>query len=41
MKMNRKGKGVLGTIEVPFDTLVNYRGMLVETVNNIEAFVKK
>ena len=39
--MQRKGKTVLGTVEVPFDTLVNYRGVLVETVNNIEAFVKK
>ncbi len=40
-KMQRKGKTMLGTVEVPFDTLVQYRGMLVETVNNIEAFVKK
>jgi hypothetical protein len=39
--MQRKGKAVLGTVEVPFDTLVQYRGMLVETANNIEAFVKK
>jgi len=39
--MQRKGKSVLGTVEVPFDTLVAYRGILVETVNNIEAFVKK
>jgi len=39
--MQRKGKAVLGTMEVPFDTLVQYRGMLVETANNIEAFVKK
>ena len=39
--MQRKGKAVLGTVEVPFDTLVTYRGMLVETANNIEAFVKK
>ncbi len=39
--MNVKGKNALGTVDVPFDTLVKYRTMLVETANNIEVFVKK
>ncbi len=40
MEMSRKGKPVLGTVEVPFGTLVDFRDILRETELRIKKFVQ-